>query len=159
MITYLLSIALAVGAAHGLPAKSHATAAWQARARIVAEAIEAEVVHYPEARREALARAAMTWAGFESGYWPNPKGSNDAGAACGVLQTHLPPDRCKAARADVRVGVREGLDLIDRLWTRCGTLGAAMGSYSTGLACPKGIVPVVARRCKLAKMTSTCELK
>jgi hypothetical protein len=128
--------------------------------------------------RDTWVKIAWTWAGYESGWHPSPKGPNDDGAACGVLQVHvgevvaaLEPDMpgitCKKVRADLALGVEAGLRIMLYFEQKCGSKAAAMTAFSTNGLCPvyenpvtkvKGgwVLPIVKKRCKLAGLTDEC---
>lgn len=127
-----------------------------ARARAAAEAVQRSAARVcAPVDREACARLGFVWAGYEAGWYASPPGYNDDGKACGVLQIHLPADRCKAARASLDVGFDEGLSLMVSLKSKCGTWAGALTAYSMRGECPKGwTLPLVARRMKLAGVPS-----
>jgi hypothetical protein len=135
----------------------------KARAERAAIVTSEEALSLPLAIRETGAASAYIWQGLESGWNEHPAGFNDHGLACGSMQVHwpekyLPGSTCAALRADYRLSVRAGLAVLSSLYAQCGSLGAAWTAYSTG-NCPKGkwVLPLVAVRCKLAGLTSTCE--
>lgn len=132
------------------------TAPVASRAQLAAEAVQRSAARVcAPGDREACARIAFVWAAYESGWYTNPPGSNDDGKACGVLQVHLPADRCKAARASLDVGFDEGLSLMVSLRAKCGSWGGGLTAYSMKGECPKGwVLPLVVRRMKLAGVAS-----
>lgn len=101
---------------------------------------------------EAWSRRLWGWAYWESGWHAAPAGSNDAGAACGVLQVHGPERlldgaTCAAVRKDRVLGFRVGYRLIVELVAKCGTVERALGAYATGQC--GGAPLLVRRRCKV----------
>lgn len=135
--------------------RAEPTPAVAARARAAAEAVQRSAARVcAPADREACARLGFVWGGFEAGWYASPPGYNDDGKACGVLQVHLPADRCKAARASLDVGFDEGLRLMVALKSKCGTWRAAMNAYSTRGECVAWTLPLVTRRMKIAGVPS-----
>jgi hypothetical protein len=130
--------------------------------------------------RDAWVKIAFTWAGYESGWHPSPKGSNDDGAACGVLQVHvgevismlepgMPGITCKKVRASLDLGVEAGLRVMLYFEAQCGSKAAAMTAFSTNGLCPVyenpvtkvktgWTLPIVKKRCKLAGLTDECRM-
>lgn len=131
------------------------TAPVASRAQLAAEAVQRSAARVcAPADREACARLGFVWAAYESGWHASPPGYNDDGKACGVGQVHLPPDRCKAARASLDVGFDEMLTLMVTLKKKCVTWGSAMTAYSMKGECSKGwVLPLVARRMKIAEVS------
>lgn len=137
--------------------------------KLAAEPATAKAVA-PPARREALARVLLVFGFFEGSWYASPKGDNDAGTACGVMQVHDPQllvegATCKKVRASMDLGYEVGLRLILREEEKCGSLGAsltmfAMGPYKdpkTGkLTCPPFVLPAISKRCKIAGLSAEC---
>lgn len=166
MKTILYAIAFAVGTSKSVPAKGVVRDGWTARAVSASDVVLVEVQAFPADRREPLARVAVEWFGYESGYSMNPRGYNDKGDACGIGQVHSPHTYLKGAtcdkvRTDLNLSVRVALVVIDRLWTQCGSLGGAMTAYSSNIGCPINgwVLPMVSFRCKEAGLTAQCKLK
>lgn len=128
------------------------TAPVASRAQLAAEAVQRSAARVcAPVDRETCARLGFVWAAYESAWHASPPGYNDDGKACGVMQVHLPADRCKAARASLDVGFDEGLALMVSLRAKCGSWAAGLTAYSMTGECPKGwTLPLVARRMKLA---------
>lgn len=99
-----------------------------------------------EAAVERCGRIAFVMGHFEGANEASPKGSNDKGGACGVMQVHvdvvpegwLPAEwTCSALRADRELGYRAGLRVLRRLEDKCGSLGGALTAFATHGECPK----------------------
>ena len=137
---------------------------YRMRASNAAEDLLAEVSAFPVERREQLTRIAFVFSFHESSWLANPPGHNDQGNACGTMQTwmpwiEIPGTTCKTVREDRRLGFRIGLQRINNLWTKCGTLTASLTAFATTGQCASWTLPLVAHRCKEAGLTSTCNLK
>lgn len=114
----------------------------------------------PPGERMAWARVLFTWSRFESSWLADPRGWNDDRAACGVLQVHWPQKwvvgaTCKRVRADRRLGYRVGLEVMLAMQVKCGSRALALGAFSSDGTCQS--IALVARRCRLAGLSSTCE--
>lgn len=109
-----------------------------------------------EGRRASYQRALFRWGYGEGGWYANPPGDNDKGAACGVMQVHepwkiIPGATCEKVRKDLELGYRVGMELLIQLEEKCGSLGKALNVYSIyGATCSTKIHPLVLRRCKEA---------
>lgn len=113
------------------------------------------------AHREKWARILFAWGYYEASWWANPKGSNDQGAACGVMQVHNPEKyldgaSCARVRADRQLGFAVGLELLLKLEKDCGSTAGALTAYSMDGACKPYVIPLVASRCKKAGLTASC---
>ena len=114
---------------------------------------------------DAHVRSAFVWAALESGWQANPRGDNDGGNACGVLEVHVAewssvlPETwtCEAIRADRVLGFRAAILVLDHLEKQCGSLARAWGAYATGTC--EGGAQLVARRCLRAGLTTSCEVR
>ena len=80
-------------------------------------ALELEALPLTHEERETYGRVAYVWSFYEAAWWTSPPGSNDAGAACGVMQVHSPELFVPGAT--------------------CGGLRAGLTAYSTTGLCPK----------------------
>lgn len=151
-------IALAIPGSSALPPSHPISVRADGAADDLVTATLLEAEHEP-----ALVRAAWVWSFYESSWWANPKGSNDKGGACGVMQVHVaavvsagwvPSDwTCAALRKDRVLGYRAGLRVLRRLVDRCGSLRAGLTAYSTTGACPVPGTPpirVIVERCAVA---------
>ena len=103
---------------------------------------ELEAMPLSPEERETYGRVAFVWSFYESAWWASPPGSNDKGAACGVLQVHspelfVPGATCGGLRADRRLGYRVGLLAMRHFVATCGGLRAGLTAYSTTGTCPK----------------------
>lgn len=99
----------------------------------------------------AWSRRLWGWSYWESAWHPSPPGSNDNGAACGIMQVHFPERllagaTCDAVRKDAVLGYRVGYRLLKELVAKCGSLDAALGAYATGQCRPK--MQLVRWRCQ-----------
>jgi len=124
----------------------------------------------PPTRREALARLLLVFGFFEGSWYASPKGDNDAGTACGVLQVHAPQllvegATCTKVRASMDLGYEVGLRLILREEDKCGSLGASLTMFAMGpwfdpktkkFSCPPFVLPAIQKRCKIAGLTADC---
>lgn len=121
------------------------------RVRYDAAAIDAarasfqECADLGESGMERCGRVAIVMGHFEAANEANPKGSNDNGGACGVMQVHVSevpkgwlPETwtCAALRADRELGYRAGLRVVRRLEDKCGSLGGALTAFATNGECP-----------------------
>lgn len=107
---------------------------------------------YPSADDESKIEIARRWymmSYYESSFFTDPKGSNDDGAACGVLQVHLPKAECAEARRDRVYAYTKGIELGERWVKACGSVEAGLSAYATG-ACPKPgkVLSLIRWRCK-----------
>jgi len=114
-------------------------------------------------QRETWARIMFVFAYYEASWYASPKGSNDEGRACGVLQVHNPEKYvtgydCKSVRGSLEKGFDVGLALMMRLEKQCGSKKAALTAYATDGACHNWTLPLVVKRCKEAGLTEECEL-
>jgi hypothetical protein len=143
------------------------------RARDAAKDVTRAVVRLVAAKQLPLERAAQwranayLWSFYESSFYANPPGSNDKGAAAGVMQLHvaaLPPEVKDAVRAVLpnvpltatslrasrEYGYLVGLTLLLYLERTCGSRLGALAAYSTTGACPtSGIPSIVVSRCAM----------
>lgn len=142
---------------------THPTMVRAAENAAAVETVVEKLVSNPT-ERLAWARIIYVFGYFEASWLANPKGSNDQGSACGVMQVHtpekfLPGATCSAVRKDLALGYEVGLTLMLQLEAQCGSKAAALTAYATNGSCPKGwILPLVRKRCKLAGLTSDCRL-
>lgn len=122
-----------------------------AEAALRAEGLDGE-------KLEVWSRRLWGWAYWESGWHASPAGSNDNGAACGVLQVHGPERllegaTCAAVRKDRVLGFRAGYRMLVELVDKCGSVERALGAYATGQC--GGAPMLVRRRCKA--LGDTCK--
>jgi hypothetical protein len=122
-----------------------------------ADVVEVVSSMVPPERVGVIAPIAYVFALKEGNCQANPKGDNDKGAACGVMQTHtpdliLPGATCEKVRADRKLGIRVGVTLMLAKEAECGSMRAGLTAYATNGACPaKGwTINLVLERCKLA---------
>ena len=166
LLLTLVSVLLRTG---GLPegTKLPETDPLMIRATANAAAIETvteKLVKNP-IERETWARIAFVFGFFEASWLSNPKGDNDKGAACGVMQVHTPEKfvpgaTCTAVRKDLALGYEVGLTLMLQLEAQCGSKAAALTAFATNGTCPKGwTLPLIKRRCKMAGLTEECRAK
>lgn len=130
-------------------------------AECAADAVEVASLISSETARDTWARVVFVWANREGGCYADPKGSNDDGRSCGVMQVWEPHKviegaTCAKVKASRVLGMRVGLALMLQLSKRCGSIGAGLNVYSTGRDCkmggakPDAPIPLVLERLKLA---------
>lgn len=134
------------------------TGALADRAQSAAADLElALAVESEPSSRDRDRRLAWVWSYYESSWRTDPEGSNDQGAACGVMQVHaselvgvLPAEwTCRKLRTDRVLGYRAGLRTLHHLETKCGSLEAALGAFSGNGTCARGF-GLVHRRARIA---------
>lgn len=110
-----------------------------------------------EEERTILAPIALVWSYYESNWFANPKGSNDQGSACGVMQVHQPwierpGTTCQDLRSDRILGYEIGILRLQDFITKCGSVRGGLTAYSTNGQCPKPgwAIRLVVNRCKIA---------
>jgi hypothetical protein len=140
------------------PVLARAAVSAQTIVRVVERVVPSPV------EQKAWTRILFTFGGFESGWWKSPKGWNDNGNACGVLQVHTPQKyvpgaTCDKVRKDLELGYEVGLRLMLQLEEHCGSKASALTAYATGVCGTSTFVlPLVKRRCKVAGLTAECRL-
>ena len=145
-----------------LPAVDHPT---MVLANEAAVDIATVVGVYPEEKRVRYAKFLYVFGYYEGGWAASPKGYNDGGRACGVMQVHaklaiglkvLPPSMtCEALRADRVLGFQAGLLVFIHFETACkGNLRCALNGYASGQVNwgSSFMLPVVKYRCAVGKM-------
>jgi hypothetical protein len=118
----------------------------------------------PTEERLGWASVMFVWSRYESMWFADPSGYGDARRACGTMQVHNPHKyidgaTCEKVRKDRKLGFQVGLEVALYLTKKCGSRGLAMSAYSSDGSCPTTVFPLVAKRCKLAGLTSQCEVK
>lgn len=166
LLLALVSILLRHG---GLPEGTKLPESDPLMIRATANAVAIEVVTEKLVKnpieRETWARIAFVFGYFEASWLSNPAGSNDNGAACGVMQVHTPEKfvpgaTCAAVRKSLALGYEVGLTLMLQLEAQCGSKAAALTAFATNGTCPKGwTLPIIKRRCKMAGLTEECRAK
>jgi hypothetical protein len=157
-IAHLLTLLHAVLVAMGVPASvtlpdTHPT---MVRMRECAADVVAVTDLLPVEKRATYAPIVFVFANLEGGCYASPAGSNDNGAACGVMQIHEPQKiiagaTCEKVRADRRLGIRVGVAAFTWWEHECGSLADGLSGYATGHCPPKGKpIPLVRKRCALA---------
>ena len=155
MLTALLSAILAtMGVPKGVRLPDAQMARYDECAGDVVEVVSSMM---PPERAKVIAPIAYVFALKEGNCEASPRGFNDDGAACGVMQTHTPEKildgaTCAKVRADRKLGIRVGVTLMLRKEAECGSLRAGLTAYATSGACPaKGwTIGLVLKRCELA---------
>lgn len=114
--------------------------------------------------RLAWAKVLFVWSRYEATWLADPKGSNDHGSACGILQIHNPHKyldgaTCEKIRKDRRLGLKAALEVMLSMTAKCGTRGGGLSAFSGDGMCPTVVFPLVSMRCRKAGLTSTCESK
>jgi hypothetical protein len=85
------------------------------------------------ARWNRTAELMLVMGFFEAGWSANPRGSNDEGRACGVMQVHTPdPAKCAERRASLSAGYRAGLRTLKKMLELCGTINGAVAAFASG---------------------------
>lgn len=147
LIASQLGPGIALPSTHWLPQRGEAA---------MLDAVAAvQAMKLSDADQERYARLAVVFGFYEGAWLASPRGSNDNGAACGVMQVWsperiLPGATCAKVRADRVLGFRVGLLTIQQLEARCGSLRKALNSYATGRDCPEYHIALVDKRCAMA---------
>lgn len=107
-----------------------------------------------EPQIDLWARRIWGWSGYESNFFTSPKGLNDHGSACGVLQAHTPQKflegaTCEAVRKDRVLGYRVGYRIMKDRITVCKSVKRGLGAYATDGACHEWVPALVIARCKI----------
>lgn len=132
------------------------------RASEIVEVVEAMV--HDDKEREAWERGLFGWEFWESSWHVSPPGSNDQGAACGVLQIHSPENivpgtTCSMLRKDSKLAVKVALTFLLEREKTCGSKAAAWTAFSWDGACHNTTINLVKGRCLYVGLTEKCELK
>lgn len=146
---------------HGSSADSTTLARASAAETAVRTAALAES---PPALRDRDARIMFVVGYVEGDWYASPRGSSDAGRACGGAQVHVrfwsslldPRWTCAILRSDLTLGYRAGLRVIHALEKKCGSPGRALGAFRTGTCRESSVTHAM---CLAAGIGESCEVK
>lgn len=114
-------------------------------------------------QQEAWARSIFGWQYWEASWLTRPKGYNDDGKACGVMQIHnphkiIPGVTCEMLKKDSKLSVKVALTYLLEREKTCGSKAAAWSAYSWDGNCHKDTLYLVKRRFKTVGLSPNGEL-
>jgi hypothetical protein len=132
------------------------------RAEETISVVEAMVADPVE--RDVWERSLFGWEYWEASWQTSPKGWNDAGTACGVLQVHapekiIPGTTCEMMRKDSKLAIRVALTFLLEREKTCGSKAAAWTAFSWDGGCHDFSLDLVKFRCRSVGLTTSCESK